>query len=533
MVDLLRRGFCLLLGWLLALAVPGLLAAERVRESALAGSWYPAQPEALRALVDQLLEEAKPPVPRPEGTLRALILPHAGYAYSGPTAATGVSLVRGASYRRVLVIAPSHQRRFSGLSIAPVDAFETPLGRVPLDTEAVAGLRASPLVSADPAADPREHAIEIELPLLQRALQPGWRLVPVLVGEMGERDYRTAAELLRPLADEGTLVVVSSDFTHYGGRFGYLPFPASAELPEDIRRLDEGALELIKARNPSGLLHYQEETGITVCGIRPIAILLHLLGESARIEPVAYATSGAITGDWRNSVSYAVVAVTREAPLSAADVPAYDRSAQTEQSSLTEGELRLLHRLAVAGVSWAVLGEAAVNGDGALDRLIDGLPPALQRPSGAFVTLKRQGALRGCIGYIGPRSPLFQAVLENGVNAARNDRRFQPVAPDELGELEVEVSVLTEPRPIPDPEQFRVGEQGVILKKEGRQAVFLPEVATEQGWGREETLSHLARKAGLPADAWRNGAEFQVFESKKLTAPYPSASPSTEIAESP
>lgn len=532
MFDLSRCVVALLLGGLLALTTPPGWADARVRESALAGGWYPAEPEALRGLVDELLDRAKPPTPRPEGTLRALILPHAGYAYSGPTAATGVSLVRGASYRRVLVIAPSHRRQFRGLSIAPVDAFETPLGRVALDTEAIAGLRASPLVSADPAADPREHAIEIELPLLQRALQPGWRLVPVLVGELGEQDYRTAAELLRALGDEDTLVVVSSDFTHYGPRFGYLPFPPTAALSEDIRRLDEGALRLIKARNPAGLLDYQAETGISLCGIRPVAILLQMLGESARIEPVAYTTSGAITGDWHNSVSYAVLAVTQAVPLSTT-APLGGTPSATEQPSLTETELRLLHRLAVAGVTWAVLGEEAVNGDGSLDRLMEDLPPALARPAGAFVTLKRGDALRGCIGYIGPRSPLFQAVLENGVNAARNDRRFPPLSPAELQDLEVEVSVLTEPRPIPGQEAFRVGDQGIILKKDGRQAVFLPEVATEQGWGREETLSQLARKAGLPPDAWRNGAELQVFESKKLAAPYPSSPKTLATAGSP
>ncbi len=493
----------------------------RVRESALAGTWYPADADELGRYVDGLLNQAKPPEPPLEGTLRALILPHAGYLYSGATAATGVALLRGASYRRVIVLAPSHRGRFRGLSIAEVDAYETPLGRVPLDTQAVAELRRSPLVVADPQAHQREHAIEIELPLLQRTLEPGWRLVPILVGEMRAEDYPVAAELLRPLADEGSLVLVSSDFTHYGPRFGYLPFPPSATLAGDIRRLDEGALAQIAAHSAEGLLDYQEDTGISVCGIRPIAVLLQMLPASARTQTLAYATSGEITGDWLNSVSYAVVAVTHAQPLSAAEISAIDTRAKAEPPPLTEAELRLLHRLAVAGVTWAVRGEDSLNGEGGLDRLLAGLPSSLQRPAGAFVTLKRQGALRGCIGTIGPRSPVSRAVFENGVNAARNDRRFRPLTADELGDLEVEVSVLSEPRPIGGPEQFRVGEQGVILKKDGRQAVFLPEVATEQGWSREETLTHLARKAGLPGDAWQQGAELEVFHSEKFTAPYP------------
>lgn len=525
----IRRLAAALLTAVVIMTAPPEVAGERVRASALAGTWYPAEPEVLRTQVDALLDESKPPVSRPTGTLRALILPHAGFAYSGPTAATGVSLLRGATYRRVIVIAPSHRRHFHGLSITAVDAFETPLGRVPVDTEAVASLGTAPLVSIAPNDDPQEHAIEIELPLLQRALAPGWRLVPLLVGTMEMADFRSAAELLRPLADEGTLVVVSSDFTHYGPRFGYLPFPpATPTLSDAIRRLDEGALALIKARDPSGLLDYRNETGISICGIRPIAILLQMLRDSAQIETLAYTTSGALTGDWRNSVSYAVVLITDTEPLAAAAVPAVDHGRTTGgHPALTEAELRILHRLAVAGVTWAVLGEAEAQAHGTLARLIEEMPPALMRPAGTFVTLKRQGGLRGCIGTLGQQTPLFRAVLENGVNAARHDRRFLPVTPDELGDLEVEVSVLTAPRPIADPDAFRVGEQGVILKKDGRQALFLPEVAAEQGWDREATLTHLARKAGLPADAWRNGAELQVFESEKLAAPYPPTPKST------
>ena len=155
--------------------------------------------------------------------------------------------------------------------------------------------------------------------------------------------------------------------------------------------------------------------------------------------------------------------------------------------------------------------------------MVEGLPGHLRAPSGAFVTLKRGGDLRGCIGTIEPREPLYQAVLDNGDNAARRDPRFSPVTPPELQDLVIEVSVLSPPRPIDSWEEFKVGEQGIILSKSGRRAVFLPEVATEQGWTREETLSYLARKAGLPADAWRSGASFSVFTTTIYEAPYPAA----------
>jgi AmmeMemoRadiSam system protein B/AmmeMemoRadiSam system protein A len=491
------------------------VAAESVRPSALAGTWYPGDAGELAREVDGLLDAAK--AKPPEGSIRALIAPHAGYRFSGATAAEVFALVRGRAYERVLVLAPAHRSGFHGLSIADVTAYETPLGRVPLDTEAIARLRASDLVQTDPTAHEREHSIEIELPLLQRALAPGWRLVPVLVSRMEGEDYQVAADLLRPLADDRTLVVVSTDFTHFGPRFGYLPFPPDKEVAEHLRGLDEGAVKQILAKDADGLLAYQADTGITMCGYRPVTLLLKLLPADAQVERVAYATSGELTGDWMNSVSYVGLAVTGPTPISGS-TPAAAAAAKTDGS-----DLALLHRLAVLGVEEAVLGPSGQRTRELQTRLA-ALPEPLREPAGAFVTLKRGGQLRGCIGYILPKKPLYQAVLENGVNAARNDHRFYPVAPEELDDMEIEVSVLSPPEPIPSYEQFRVGEQGIILSKDGHQAVFLPEVAPEQGWSRDETLTHLAQKAGLPADAWRKGADFLVFTSTKYAAPYALAS---------
>ena len=272
-------------------------AQDQVRPSALAGTWYPEDPQVLGETVDGLLDGSE--AAAPQGSIRALVVPHAGYRYSGRTAAAAYALVRGQRYRRVLVLAPSHQGDFHGLSIADVDAYDTPLGRVPLDREAVARLRQSPLVSADPRAHQPEHAIEIELPFLQRALEPGWGLVPILAGRLDPTDYPVAAGLLRPLVDEGTLVVISSDFTHFGARFGFQPFPPDAQAAERIRALDDGAIARILARDGPGLLEYQSHTGITICGYRPLALMLHLLPAEARVERVGYATSGELMGDWR------------------------------------------------------------------------------------------------------------------------------------------------------------------------------------------------------------------------------------------
>jgi len=272
----------LLMALIIALvpAVPA-AAADRVRAAALAGAWYPGDPADLAKYVDGLLDAVE--TKTHEVTPRALIAPHAGYRYSGATAAEVFALVRDREYKRVIVLAPSHRGGFRGLSIAEVGAYETPLGPVPLDGPAVAELRKSELVTADPIAHAREHAIEIELPMLQRALKPGWRLVPLLVGRMEGDDYRKAADLLRPFADEETLLVVSSDFTHFGPRFGYMPFELDGETPDKIRALDEGAVERILAADATGFLDYRSDTGITICGFRPLALLLHLMPGDASV----------------------------------------------------------------------------------------------------------------------------------------------------------------------------------------------------------------------------------------------------------
>ncbi len=500
----------LLLCGMLGLAFSVAMAAgERIRPAAVAGSWYPDEPRQLTGLLDRFLAQA--PAPTEEGLVRALISPHAGYTFSGATAAVGFRQVQGHAYRRVVVLGPAHRGGFDGLSIADVTHYQTPLGRIPLDQGAVAQLRRSPLVTSDPAAHTSEHSIEMQLPFLQRVLPGGWQLVPILVGRMGADDYRRAAVLLRPLLDEQTLLVVSSDFTHYGPRYGYVPFPHDTKTPSRLKALDEGALDRILAKDADGFLDYVERTGITICGFGPIAILTHWLQSQPRIQGqlLRYATSGELTGDFETSVSYLSV-VFREGP-SPAEV-------ESGEGFLSDADMRLLHRLASAAVS-----VAANPGDRKakhrLETLLSQVPPSLQRPAGAFVTLNRQGQLRGCIGYIAPREPVYQAVVNNAISAARRDPRFVPLGPDELDGLELEVSVLSPARPVASYHDIALGRDGIILEKDGHSAVFLPEVPTEFGWDLEQTLDHLTRKAGLPPGAWREGASFKTFRTQTVTAP--------------
>ncbi len=271
----------------------------------VSGTWYPANAASLGAQVDELLRKA----PEPAGDLGdviAVIAPHAGYQYSGEVAAHGFRAVQGARPLRVIVIGPSHYVGFRGAAVPDADEYRTPLGSVPLDLCALDSVRAKPGFTTNNAAFRQEHSLEAEIPFLQRALATDFKLVPVLIG--GGSTGAVAEQIahgLEPLVGSGCLVVVSSDFTHFGHDFGYVPF--RQEVPQRLRGLDLGAVELIEKGDAVGFDGYLDRTGATVCGRDAIAVLLRLLPGGTRASLVAYDTSGRMTGEWDHTVSYAAI----------------------------------------------------------------------------------------------------------------------------------------------------------------------------------------------------------------------------------
>jgi AmmeMemoRadiSam system protein B/AmmeMemoRadiSam system protein A len=467
----------------------------QVLKSELAGMWYPDDPEELAREIDVYLAAVES---GPADQVMALLLPHAGYRYSGMVAAHGVRQVAGKSFSRVVVIGPSHRMALMNVvSIPDISAIETPLGRLPIDRDLVERLREDDCFESHIHAHTHEHSVQIELPFLQRALGD-FKLVPIVCGQLSEAAARRIAATLLDQIDDETLVVVSSDFTHYGRTFDYVPF--MDDIQENLRNLDLGAFKEIENRNLSGFMEYVHNTGATICGRSPIAILLAMLPAEARVQLLKYDTSGNLTGDWSHCVSYVSAAVTGQWKASCSD----------DLNCEPESELSAADKIALLSMARHSIARRIRNDEPELN--LDITPP-MQDIMGAFVSLHRHGHLRGCIGEIFPRRALYEAVAEQAVNAAFRDPRFPRLSEEELDEVDIEISALTTPRRVNSQDDIEIGRHGIVLYKGSRSAVFLPQVAPEQGWGLEETLTHLSMKAGLAPDDWKTGCEFHVFEA--------------------
>ena len=272
----------------------------------VAGSWYPGDPDALGRLLDRLLRDTGAE-PHSRGRIVGLVQPHAGYAYSGAVAASGFRGLQGMRPGRVLLLGPSHHHAIAGAAVPSATTYRTPLGDVGLDAAAATALGRHPAFVLGDGPFLREHSLEMEIPFLQRVLEGSWTLLPVLLGSrIGERDAAAIAEALRPWLGETDLVVASSDFTHYGRSFGYVPFKDRIE--DNLRELDLGAVRAIEALDPVQFRDYVTRTGATICGRHAIEVVLHMLPEGTRPKLVQYDTSGRMTGDWAHTVSYASLA---------------------------------------------------------------------------------------------------------------------------------------------------------------------------------------------------------------------------------
>ena len=474
-------------------------AARKVLGGGLAGAWYKAE----KSLLDQEIRQKICHCPLPESLKgkrpACVILPHAGYDYSLDTAAYALKMLQDFRYERVIILGPSHRVYLPGKLCVPDsgEAFAVPGGNVAMDTEGIAYLKEnSTLFTADDSIHEGEHSVQVLLPMLRSVLGESWKVLPVIAGVLSDEDACRAAEMLRPLLTEDTLLVVSSDFTHYGKAFHYTPFPENTA--EKIALLDLGAFDLIAGKDPAAFGDYIKETGATICGEAPLRIMLSLLGKNQSVEKLHYTTSSAQSGDYSHCVSYLSAVVTGEWEM------------PSPEDFLLPEDKRSLLSMARKAIEFVFEHREAPRPD----QFRDLAPESALRKCGCFVTLTLDGALRGCIGEIAPYRSLYEAVTARAVDAAFRDNRFRQLTPGELRDVRIEISVLTPPHPVSSFRQIRIGQHGMTLSLNGNSAVFLPQVAPEQGWTLEETLHYLSMKAGLPPDAWKDPrTRFSVFEA--------------------
>ncbi|HDP95301.1 MAG TPA: AmmeMemoRadiSam system protein B [Candidatus Aminicenantes bacterium] len=490
----MKVGLRMFVALLLAFLCPRPSVCADVRGYLTTGSWYPEDPQKLNQLLDRCLRGVRPRLD--PATVQGLVVPHAGLVHSGAVAAQGYMHLQGRTgIRRVILLGVSHSGRFSGACVSSFAFNSTPLGKIPVDREVVNRLEKEPKFRVNNRVMQQEHSLENQLPFLQRVLaEADFKVVPILFGRATPAETEAMAAAIAPYVDEHTVVVASSDLTHYGSRFGYSPF--KKDVAGQLHRLDRGLLEKVVALDHREYWGYLERTGMTMCGVVPVAVWMHLFDKrSHELKTVAYATSGDANKDYTLSVGYGTVAAVRK------------KSPEAQLSAKEGAGLLTIARRTL---------ESALNGR-ENSTILQGveLTPAMKRKTGVFVTLRKGHALRGCIGSIVGTRPLFDGVMANARNAAFADPRFPNLKASELDSVNIEVSVMTPLQPIRDYRAIRLGTDGVIIRKNRASAVYLPQVATETGWDLDTFLSSLCRKAGLSSRAYRSTEmEFLVFQAQ-------------------
>lgn len=493
------------------------------RQTAFAGTWYESDAGKLRTqldgffkvadktLAEQPVEPGFAPNEKLSGDVLAIIVPHAGYMFSGNTAAFAYeAAAANRKVKRVFLLGPSHYVAFQGCALPSEKAFSTPLGDLIVDKETIEELRQYPGFTMMPEVHRREHSLELQLPFIKESFGDV-KIVPIIVGMLGDAsEISMVAQMLRRHIGPGDLVVVSSDFTHFGPRYQYEPFRDN--IKENVKRLDSEAFQHLNESNLDGFLEFKERTQDTICGFYPCSVLLSMLPQGSHASLLRYRTSqDAVPDDLHNSVSYLAIAFSNSGSSWTTQ--------QSESVNLSDTDKTNLLKIARKSLETFIRDQHQITPD----EVKELVSPAMQKPMGVFVTLYKKGAttigphhdkeLRGCVGYIFPIKSLVQAVIENAIGAATRDYRFKHVSPEELDKLQIDINALTPPHRVPSYNDIVIGRDGILMYKDGRQAVFLPSVATEFGWNLPQTLNQLALKAGFNEDAWKQDTRFDVFQS--------------------
>ncbi|MBU1036846.1 AmmeMemoRadiSam system protein B [Patescibacteria group bacterium] len=456
----------------------------KIRKPVVAGQFYPAGPAELERVVTNHLS----PVSDFRYQLKALVVPHAGYLYSGSVAGQAFGFLQGKHFQKIILMGPSHTTFFKGIALDEAAFYQTPLGEVSVSAD-VKNLLKEKGFSALPEAFIQEHALEVELPFLQKTLKD-FEIIPLLCGSQNSlSEIKEFAQVLKKYINGQTLIVASVDFTHYGPAYGFVPF--TDNIAENLKKLDEPVIEHLLHFATDKLYDYLQSKAVTNDGQIVLTLLSEILkGENCQAKVTARQSSGELTGDYTNSVSYVSMVFWQQSK---------DRSAQSNYYSAEEKEYLL--ELAQLTLKTYLQEHKVISIDSKK------VPERLREKWGVFVTLTKDKKLRGCIGNILPGKPIYQAVMENVLNAAIDDPRFNPVTLEEIDDLVIEISILTLPKELKVRNhqeylvKLKAEVDGVIIKQGNHTATYLPQV-WEELKKPTEFLGSLCFKAGLSNDCW-------------------------------
>jgi len=460
------------------------------RKPFAAGRFYTNNPDELKSQLNQMFSNALEK--KSSATPLAIVVPHAGYVFSGEVAASAYNQIDpNQKFERIFIIGSSHVMSFQGAAVYCSGNYETPLGTVQVDLDFAKQLVEDHKILKDyPEPHQNEHSIEVQLPFLQYHLKKDFKIVPVIIGSATAETAQKLASIFRPYLNDKNLFVISSDFSHY-------------PQYEDARKADRATAEAIQTNKASKLivaLGNNEKKNIpglatSLCGWSSVLTLLYMTEQITGIvvDSIQYKNSGDSSyGGKDRVVGYYAISFNQ---------------GKSNEFSLSSEDKKYLLKLARETIVQYITKGTTPEVDPKK------LSSTLNTSCGAFVTLNKNHKLRGCIGRFEPNMPLWTVVELMAVAAATQDYRFDKVEPKELSQIEIEISVLTPLKRIKSIDEFELGKQGIYMKQGNSTGTFLPQVATSTGWTKEEFLGHCAQeKAGIGWNGWKT-AELYTYEA--------------------
>ena len=488
-----------------------------LRKPAVAGKFYSDEKIKLSNEIEKYL--ARVPGLKVPGEVVAVVVPHAGYIFSGQVAAYAYKIIEDSPRKIAILIGPSHHFRYDGISVFPRGIYETPLGQVTIDEELAAGfINSSDKVRYNQPAHYSEHSLEVQLPFLQKIWGNEFRIVPILLGRHSREIVKVLKKvILDNLPGESFILIASSDMSHYHNY-------------EEAVAIDKESLRLVKNFDIQGLYAKIEDGQCEWCGAGALLAVMEVARElgADKAKILKYANSGDTAPPWlRNKervVGYSAIVFYREEKT--------EKKKKEEKKLLDREEQKKLLEIARVSIENALQRTPLEITGHSAERIADrkklnakrypltaktefsDINDNLKELGGVFVTLNKRGRLRGCIGFPEAVLPLYQAVSQAAVSAALKDYRFPPVTQKELSDIEIEISALSPLEKISDVEEIEVGRHGLVIRKGIYSGLLLPQVPVEYEWDRAEFLERICEKAGLPRGAWRGNVELYTFTAQ-------------------